>query len=587
MRRISLILALALLLALACLPAMAEGANLGDPVANFTVQTADGGSFTMSEALKDHDMVLINLWASWCEPCMEELPVLQQAWDAYADYVAVIALSVEPGDTAEVMSEFAQNLGVTLPMGNDESLGLADAFGVMGIPATMVVDRFGNLAFYDEGAQEDPTAFARLFEHFLSEDYTETQPLSDYPLGRPNVAGESEEALTAAANASGGVLVFENDSRDETTWPMLPEDADGRTALASSNAGIDRSVACVYTHVTAAEGDALAFDARVSTERACDALFVSVDGVRVFFLTGERDWETWAVALEPGEHEIGLGYAKDEDDEEEAEGEDRVWVDDVRLTSGEEAAALLAKRPAAPTAEAMQLAANGREVAIDGPQEVIQDWFGDCFWIIPEGDARLQVSIPADIQPELSTWVSYYDGGFHYLSDSLAEDGSGYVLTSEVDRGTDTSAGEGMTYLIFYPSWDVGQDNDFSIMLFASEDTLREALADVAEQEGCELSWSYVDQDSAQAEAGEGTYTVSFLDQHGDPVPGCVVNFCTDTLCTTVAADEAGMAVFTGEPYAYHIQVIQVPEGYSFDTSQQIDAVPEGQVLIVVVEKEA
>ena len=68
--------------------AVAEGAEpeyLGKPLADFTVETIDGGSFTLSEALEEKDLVVINLWATWCPPCEREFPYLQKAYEQYQD----------------------------------------------------------------------------------------------------------------------------------------------------------------------------------------------------------------------------------------------------------------------------------------------------------------------------------------------------------------------------------------------------------------------------------------------------------------------------------------------------------------------
>ena len=83
------------------------------------------------------------------------------------------------------------------------------------------------------------------------------------------------------------------------------------------------------------------------------------------------------------------------------------------------------------------------------------------------------------------------------------------------------------------------------------------------------------------------SWTILFVDQNGDPVPGCVVNFCTDETCTPVLADENGVARFTGDPYAYLLQVIYVPEGYAFDTAQDFYADERGEEMTVTVEKTA
>ena len=55
--------------------------KVGTVLPDFSAKTADGGVFTLSEALKDHELVLINLWATWCPPCNMEFPFLQKAYE--------------------------------------------------------------------------------------------------------------------------------------------------------------------------------------------------------------------------------------------------------------------------------------------------------------------------------------------------------------------------------------------------------------------------------------------------------------------------------------------------------------------------
>ena len=176
-----LVMALAVaMLATACAAGLAEDI-LGGPLEDFTVETIDGGTFSLSGALEDHDMVLINLWASWCPPCEMEFPYLQQAYEKYSDRVAVVALSIEPKDTPEVLTEYAESHGMTFPVGSDSDLVLAETFKVMYIPTSVVVDRFGNVAFLDAGAQTSADAFEALFDYFLDDNYTQTAVLDGFP----------------------------------------------------------------------------------------------------------------------------------------------------------------------------------------------------------------------------------------------------------------------------------------------------------------------------------------------------------------------------------------------------------------------
>ena len=149
------------------------------PLMDFTALTIDGGSFTLSEALQEKDLVIINLWATWCPPCAMEFPYLQTAYEQYKDQVAVIALSLDPSDTPEMLKAYAEEKGLTFPVGSDSGIGLADYFQVMYIPTTVAVDRYGRVVLAEAGAQPSVKAFTAMFDTFLGEDYTPAYPLDD------------------------------------------------------------------------------------------------------------------------------------------------------------------------------------------------------------------------------------------------------------------------------------------------------------------------------------------------------------------------------------------------------------------------
>ena len=148
--------------------------ELGEPFPDFTAVDTEGNTFTLSEALKEKKAVLINLWATWCPPCRLEFPFMEAAYEKYQDKVAVIALSVEPTDTMEKLSAFAQEMGITFLVGRDES-GLADHFSVTAIPTSVAVDRFGNVVYVGVGCLIDETlCVLRTCELFLECVKTET-----------------------------------------------------------------------------------------------------------------------------------------------------------------------------------------------------------------------------------------------------------------------------------------------------------------------------------------------------------------------------------------------------------------------------
>jgi thiol-disulfide isomerase/thioredoxin len=87
--------------------------------------------------------VLINFWASWCEPCRAEMPSLQRLAEQHAGDVVVLAVNFkEP--TASVQ-RFVHNTGLTLPVLQDPQGNLARTFGVRIFPSTVLIGRDGRV----------------------------------------------------------------------------------------------------------------------------------------------------------------------------------------------------------------------------------------------------------------------------------------------------------------------------------------------------------------------------------------------------------------------------------------------------------
>ncbi len=581
MKKLCFLLIFALLIALGALPAAAaagDGLPLGQPLEDFSVTTIDGSTFTLSEALAEKDMVLINLWATWCGPCEYEFPFLEEAYELYQDRVAVIALSVERADREDVLTEYAESHGLTFAVANESDIGLGETFVTEGIPTTVVVDRFGNVALVEVGSQSSTATFTSLFYYFLSDDYTETTVLDGMPPIRPNVPDPTEAELGEALNAEGGELVFYN-TPDAYTWPMVPAEKDGRTVLVNSNAGQTYTEAAVCLGLTAEEGDVLVFDVAGSTAALMNKLTVYVDGEPAKSFSGAFDFRTWAIPLEAGEHEIVFVYC---DTDIQGEDEDSVWLDEVRLLSGEEAQDALDALPVYPVGDEFSVSVlneDAQEILFDDPDGFLKDYFGtDSAYIVAEGEAAVAASITEDMDAESMFFYLDYDGTLLPLADSI-EDGA-YIIRSPIDALDSTGYPYSTVRAYIRPDYE-SMDDIRGVLLFADEENL-ETFTEMLYSMGVYLTWTSADGTlSSKAE-----YTVLFTDQNGDPVPGCIVNFCTDETCQPVTADEDGAAVFTGEPYPYHLQVIRVPEGYEFDLTQEFTADETGGVIELTVTKQ-
>jgi cytochrome c biogenesis protein CcmG, thiol:disulfide interchange protein DsbE len=80
----------------------------------------------------------VNFWASWCEPCQQETPLLASWYARQHGHVIVVGL--DENDTASSALRFAKAKGVSYPIGVDPELAAANAYGVTGLPQTFFLN---------------------------------------------------------------------------------------------------------------------------------------------------------------------------------------------------------------------------------------------------------------------------------------------------------------------------------------------------------------------------------------------------------------------------------------------------------------
>ena len=136
-------LAILLLLGAAvALPGLALAAvKAGDPAIDFSLNPRGGGAPVTLASLKGQ-VVLINFWASWCGPCRQEFPLLDNIYKKYKKLgFTVVGLNVEP-DQNDAEGFLKQN-PVTFPILYDPKDEVSKRYGVGGMPSVALVDRKG------------------------------------------------------------------------------------------------------------------------------------------------------------------------------------------------------------------------------------------------------------------------------------------------------------------------------------------------------------------------------------------------------------------------------------------------------------
>ncbi len=129
----------------------APGAGTDTPEIDF--QTADGANRTLKDYLGQG--VVLNFWATWCVPCVAEMPALARlAGLLQGTKVAVLPLSSDRGGAAAVQKYFTEKDLSGLPILLDPRGAAARAFGVRGIPTTILIDASGRERGRYEGAAD-------------------------------------------------------------------------------------------------------------------------------------------------------------------------------------------------------------------------------------------------------------------------------------------------------------------------------------------------------------------------------------------------------------------------------------------------
>lgn len=146
--------------------------KLGDYMGDYTVTDINGNTHTFSDILKDKKAIVLNFWFINCGPCEMEFPYLQKAFDVYSEDIAVLAIN--PVDKkANSIQKYATQNELIIPMVIGEQ-SWETAFGLQGYPTTVVIDRYGSIAFMHMGAVTEDGVFEKIFEFFTSDGYKQT-----------------------------------------------------------------------------------------------------------------------------------------------------------------------------------------------------------------------------------------------------------------------------------------------------------------------------------------------------------------------------------------------------------------------------
>ncbi|MFC4323160.1 redoxin domain-containing protein [Litchfieldia salsa] len=118
------------------------GVEVGNQAPDFELQVVDGGTIKLSE-LKGKK-VLLNFWASWCEPCLEEMPAMQELHDHKSEDVVILAVNMTVTEKSlQNAEDFVKEHGFTFPVLLDVTNKTSSNYEVLNLPVSYFIDTNG------------------------------------------------------------------------------------------------------------------------------------------------------------------------------------------------------------------------------------------------------------------------------------------------------------------------------------------------------------------------------------------------------------------------------------------------------------
>jgi len=141
-------LMLALVFSVFAASSLASSGMEGQLAPDFALKSSTGENLRLSEFRGD--VVMINFWATWCGPCRQEMPLLDELYSRY-ERVGFSLLGVNIDDDSRRAMDMIEELGVNFPVLFDARKEVSKLYEVEAMPVTVIVDRTGTVRYIHHG----------------------------------------------------------------------------------------------------------------------------------------------------------------------------------------------------------------------------------------------------------------------------------------------------------------------------------------------------------------------------------------------------------------------------------------------------
>jgi len=147
--------------------------SVGSPVPDFTLTLFSGYEYHNASQVRLSDLrgqvIVVNFWASWCQPCAGEAPDVEAAWNSYAKSGKVIFLGVDYLDTEPAARTYLTEFNISYPNGPDMGRRISQIFNSnLGVPETYIIDQRGVLQFAQIGPFQSSAEIQAILDPLLA-----------------------------------------------------------------------------------------------------------------------------------------------------------------------------------------------------------------------------------------------------------------------------------------------------------------------------------------------------------------------------------------------------------------------------------
>ena len=127
--------------------------GIGSPAPSFSLYDDSGKTVSLDDF--SGKVVFLNFWATWCPPCLVEMPSIEKLNQKFRDKGLVVLGISESGKSEEKnVKHFHERVSLSFPILNDWQSEVSDRYGVSQLPLTVIIDRQGKIVDIYQGARD-------------------------------------------------------------------------------------------------------------------------------------------------------------------------------------------------------------------------------------------------------------------------------------------------------------------------------------------------------------------------------------------------------------------------------------------------